>query len=97
FLYIAHTINNADRDGVRLWDEEDGFYYDALYREGEPAKYVKVRSMVGFIPLFATAVLEPNTLERFPHFSRRIEWLLGHRPELADRNAPMTVPRPGGR
>jgi hypothetical protein len=90
-------VNVAGADGLKLWDDEDGFYYDALYREGEPNKYVKVRSMVGLIPLFATAVLEPDTLEKFPHFSRRIEWLLDHRPELADFIMPMTIPGQGQR
>ena len=92
FLFICHSINNMGEDDLELWDEGDGFYYDALYREGEPAKHVKVRSMVGLIPLFATAVLEADTLERFPHFSRRIEWLLEHRPELAAYIRPMTEP-----
>ena len=97
FLYIAYSMNNMGQDGVELWDDDDGFYYDALYREGEPVKYVKVRSMVGLIPLFATTVLESDTLETFPHFSRRIEWLLEHRPELAQNIAPMTEPGEGER
>jgi hypothetical protein len=92
YLFICHSMNNMGEDDLELWDEEDGFYYDAIYREGEPAKHVKVRSMVGVIPLFATAVLEPDTLERFPHFSRRIEWLLEHRPELAPYIRPITEP-----
>lgn len=97
FLYIAHTINDTSDPRRQLWDEEDGFYYDALYRQGEPATRVRVRSMVGVIPLFATTVLDPDTLERFPHFSRRIEWLLDHRPELAENIAPMTQPGQGER
>lgn len=92
FLFICHSVNNMGEDNLELWDEEDGFYYDALYREGEPAKHVKVRSVVGLIPLFASTVLEPDTMERFPHFSRRIEWLLEHRPELAEYIRPMTEP-----
>ncbi len=92
FLFICHSINNMGEDNLELWDDEDGFYYDALYREGEPAKHVKVRSIVGLIPLFASTVLEADTLERFPHFSRRIEWLLEHRPELAEYIRPLTEP-----
>ncbi len=92
YLFICHSINNMGEDNLELWDDEDGFYYDALYREGEPAKHVKVRSMVGLIPLFASTVLEADTLERFPHFSRRIEWLLEHRPELATYIRPITEP-----
>jgi hypothetical protein len=92
FLFICHSINNMGEDNLELWDDEDGFYYDALYREGEPAKHVKVRSMVGLIPLFATTVLSPDTLEKFPHFSMRIEWLLEHRPELTEYIRPMTEP-----
>ncbi|HEY3781133.1 MAG TPA: hypothetical protein VGL56_08635 [Fimbriimonadaceae bacterium] len=97
FLFISHSVNVAGQDGLKLWDDEDGFYYDALYREGEPNQYVKVRSMVGLMPLFATAVLEADTLEKFPHFSRRIEWLLEHRPELSEFIMPMTVPGQGQR
>jgi hypothetical protein len=97
FLYIAHSMNNLGEDGLELWDEEDGFYYDAIARHGQSETYVKVRSMVGLIPLFATTVLDPDTLQKFPHFSRRIEWLVEHRPELAQNIAPITEPGQGER
>ena len=97
FLFIAHSINNPGQDNLELWDEEDGFYYDVVCHEGRNEQFVKARSWVGLIPLFATTVLEADTLERFPHFSRRIEWLLEHRPELESNIAPVNVPGKGQR
>jgi hypothetical protein len=95
FLYIAHSINNLGEDNLELWDEEDGFYYDIIHREGAPLEYIKVRSMVGLIPLFATTVLEPDVLKKFPNFKERIDWLLQHRPEFAQHIMSMTSPGQG--
>src|SRR5262249_49161595 len=53
FLYIAHAMNNRAGDGVDLWDERDGFYYDVLHLPGRGHAPLRVRSMVGLIPLFA--------------------------------------------
>ena len=64
FLSIAHAMNNRGDDEIRLWDEQDGFFYDVLHLpEGKPYP-MKVRSMVGLIPLFAVETLEPELLER---------------------------------
>jgi len=93
FLFIANSINSPGERNLELWDEEDGFYYDVLYNEGHGEEYVKARSWVGLIPLFATTVANADVLERFPHFARRIEWLLEHRPDL-ERNIPsLTAPK----
>jgi len=97
FLFIAYSINNAGEGTLGLWDEEDGFYYDVVHSQMRGDEYVKARSWVGLIPLFATTVLDADTLERFPHFSRRIEWLLEHRPELEGNIAPINVPGKGER
>ena len=72
FLYIADAMNNLGGDGIALWDEEDGFFYDVLHLpDGEPVP-LKVRSMVGLIPLFAVETLEPELLDRLPGFKRRL-------------------------
>jgi hypothetical protein len=75
FTYIATAMEDQG-----LWDEEDGFFYDVLYRSDGGSEPVRVRSMVGLIPLFAVAVLEADDLARLPGFRARMEWFLDHRP-----------------
>jgi hypothetical protein len=82
FLYIAHAMNNLGPDGLALWNEEDGFYYDVLHTGDGNHFPLKVRSMVGLIPLFAVETLEPETLDRLPGFKRRLEWFIRHRHDL---------------
>lgn len=92
FLYIARAMNNRGDDEVRLWDEQDGFFYDVLHLpEGKPYP-VKVRSMVGLIPLFGVETLEPELLERLPDFKRRMEWFIANRPDLTQNVACMRTP-----
>jgi len=83
FLYIAYAMNNIAGSGIALWDEQDEFFYDVLHVEPEGAFPLKVRSMVGLIPLFAVATIEPALLDRLPEFRTRLEWFLEHRPHLA--------------
>lgn len=80
-------------DDMGLWDETDGFFYDVLkFPDGR--KYpMRIRSMVGLIPLFAVETLEPELLERLPDFKRRLEWFIDNRPDLIDNVACM---RTGG-
>src|SRR5437660_3029646 len=80
FVYIARALNELS--GIELWDEEDGFYYDVLHLPGGATHRLKVRSMVGLIPLLAVETLEPHTVERLPHFKRRMTWFIDHRPEF---------------
>jgi len=82
FLQIAAAIN-TEEDGLGLWDNEDEFYYDQLRTPGGREVPLKVRSMVGLIPLFAVEVLEPELLAELPAFTGRLEWFLQNRPELA--------------
>jgi len=82
FLSIAAAMS-AIGDGVGLWDEQDQFYYDVLNLPDDKKVRLRVRSMVGLIPLFAVETLEPETLDRLPGFRKRMEWFLEHRPELA--------------
>jgi hypothetical protein len=84
FVYIAGAMNNIAGEGIELWNKEDGFFYDVLYLPDGHAKPLKVRSMVGLIPLFAVEILEPETMRRLPGFTRRLMWFLMNRPELRD-------------
>jgi hypothetical protein len=85
FVYIASAINEHGSDGVALWDEEDGFFYDAIHLPNGQQHYLKVRSMVGLIPLFAVETLEPEILVRLPGFQRRMQWFLDNMPGFASR------------
>jgi hypothetical protein len=83
FLYIAGAMNNIAGEGISLWDESDEFFYDVLHvPSGDPLR-LKVRSLVGLIPLLAVETIEPALLERLPNFKRRLEWFLANRPHLA--------------
>ena len=83
FLHIAEAMNNIGEEGIGLWDEQDEFYYDVLNLPDGRMAPLKVRSMVGLIPLFAVEVLEPGLLEELPEFTERLEWFLNYRPDLA--------------
>jgi hypothetical protein len=83
FLGIAQAMSNIGETGSALWDEDDHFHYDKLNLGDGRAVTLRVRSMIGLIPLFAVETLEPDLLERLPDFNRRMKWLLKHRPELA--------------
>lgn len=80
FVAIADAMNNLDDTG--LWDEEDGFYYDRLRIEGRSVP-LRVRSLVGAIPLIAVEVLEESDLEFLGGFRKRLDWFLEHRHDLA--------------
>jgi hypothetical protein len=85
FLHIAEAMNHigGDEGGVGLWDEHDKFFYDVLHLPDGTMQPLKVRSMVGLIPLFAVETLEPELLEKVPCFKRRLKWFLKYRPDLA--------------
>jgi len=83
FLYIAAAMNNIGNQGIGMWDEDDQFFYDVLRFPDGAMIPLNVRSMVGLIPLYAVEILEPELLERVPDFSRRLEWFLNYRPDLA--------------
>jgi hypothetical protein len=89
FIYIAYAINHRGQDGMGLWDEKDGFFYDVLkFPDGQHFP-VKIRSMVGLIPLFAVETLEPGLLQHLPGFKRRMEWFIDNRPDLTANVASM--------
>ncbi|MCX6593662.1 MAG: glucosidase [Acidobacteria bacterium] len=90
FLYIAHAMNRSGDEG--LWDEEDGFYYDRLQFPDGRSMPLKIRSMVGLIPLFAVESLELDTYDRLPNFARRTDWFIKNRPDLCGNLASLTRP-----
>ncbi|HSA81894.1 MAG TPA: hypothetical protein VLE23_13850, partial [Geminicoccaceae bacterium] len=83
FLYIAEAMTNLGGEGIGLWDEDDQFFYDELNLSDGVIVPLKVRSMVGLIPLFAVETLEPGLLAKLPEFTGRLEWFLKNRPQLA--------------
>jgi hypothetical protein len=76
-------MNNIAGKGLSLWDEQDEFFYDVLHLPHGEHVPLKLRSMVGLIPLFAVEVIDPATLDAAPEFKGRLEWFLNHRPDLA--------------
>ncbi len=76
YVEIADAMNSVAPNG--LWNEEDGFYYDHLYENGN-AIPLKVRSMVGIIPLFTVTMIKDSVLERLPGFRKRVNWFVKHR------------------
>jgi glycosyl hydrolase family 63 len=82
FVFIAHAMNNRGNEGFELWNDEDGFFYDVLHLPDGTRQPLKVRSMVGLIPLYAVETLEPELLARLNGFRRRLEWFIDNRPDL---------------
>jgi len=80
FVYITQAMNNRGGHGITLWDEEDGFYYDVLHLPDGRHPFIKVRSMVGLIPLYAVETLEPEAMDALPGFKRRMQWFLDNVP-----------------
>jgi len=97
FVCIAYAMNHRGHDGIEMWNEEDGFFYDVLHLSDGGQFPLKVRSMVGLIPLFAVETLEPELLERLPGFKRRLEWFTTHRRDLTTNLASMRKPGLGER
>ncbi|MFN0074285.1 MAG: MGH1-like glycoside hydrolase domain-containing protein, partial [Chloroflexota bacterium] len=83
FLYVAAAMNNLDGEGISLWDNEDEFFYDVLHLENGERQPLRLRSLVGLIPLLAVETIDPDLLEHVPEFRARLEWFLAHRPDLA--------------
>lgn len=83
FLYIVEAMNHIGSNGDRLWNEEDGIYYDVLDLPNGEKVDLKVRSIVGLIPLLAVTTIESETLEKLSGFNRRVNWFLNHRPNLS--------------
>ncbi len=97
FLYIANAMTRLGDDHAGMWDETDGFYYDVLHLPDGRHAPLKVRSMVGLIPLFAVETLEQRVVDRMPGFKRRMQWFIKNRPDLTHNVASMEVPGKGER
>ncbi len=92
FVNIAHAMNT-----LGLWDEQDGFYHDVLHLTDGARIPLRMRSMVGLIPLYAVETLDPSQLAKVPAFARRLEWFIDHRPDLTAGVACMRTPGQEGR
>ena len=88
FVDIADALNSLG--GTGLWDEQDGFYYDHLRADGFSIP-MRLRSLVGFVPLLAVEVIDDATLARVPAFAKRMEWFLTHRSDLRKTISQMEV------
>ena len=96
FVFISDAMNNLGNDETELWDEHDGFYYDVMHLNGYQFP-IKLRSLVGLIPLFAVETIEEEWLEKLPNFRRRTAWLIENRKDLIDDIACMQQPGRDGR
>jgi hypothetical protein len=83
FVYICQALNNIGGDKIELWDTQDGFFYDALHFGDGRTLHLKVRSMVGLIPLFAVETLDTELVDSLPRFKHRMQWFIENRPEFS--------------
>jgi len=95
FVYIAYAMHHVGEEGFNLWDEEDGFFYDVLRRPDGSHETIRIRTLVGLIPLSAVVTGEVSLLDRFPGFKRRMQWFSENRQDLIESCASMTQ-RPDG-
>ena len=89
FIYIARAMNQRGEDGLCLWDDKDGFFYDVLNLPDGMRLPLRVRSMVGLIPLYAVQIMEPDLLDSMPDFKMRLEWFIENRKDLTEHMACM--------
>jgi hypothetical protein len=92
FVYICRAMNEMGGDGVELWNREDGFFYDVLHLADGRTLPMKIRSMVGLIPLFAVETIGSDLYDRLPGFKRRMQWFLDNRPDFAQHVETDTAP-----
>jgi hypothetical protein len=97
FLRVANAMADSGGHGRSLWDEEDKFFYDALHTADDQIVPMKVRSLVGLLPLFAVMVLEPDRLDEMTDFNRRLHWFMKNRPQLGGNMASVDLPGVGRR
>ncbi|MCJ1402242.1 hypothetical protein MMC11_005462 [Xylographa trunciseda] len=87
FILISDAMSfKSDSAESSLWNDQDGFYYDAISWGGPWKQQLPVRSLVGLIPLFAVLTLEPELINKFPSFKKRMEWFIENRNDVAERN-----------
>lgn len=83
FLSIANSLDNMGEEDFSLWDGEDEFFYDAIASSDGTHMYLKLRTIVGLIPMFAVEVIDDEMIENLPNFKKRMKWVLDNKPELA--------------
>ena len=100
FVFIAAAVHSRGQDdaggGTGLWDEEDQFYYDVFRVTGAAPRRLKVRSLVGLLPIFASLVLPVDFDAALPKFRARLAWFAEHRPDLAALVSDWQQPGPDG-
>ncbi len=96
FTYIGRAMTTIGGD-MEMWSEDDGFFYDVLCLPTGEHKELKVRSMVGLIPMFAVDTLEPEQLTQFKGFRQRMKWYIDHSPDIDETMASMEEPGHGER
>ena len=84
FVAIASAMNDVGEENRSLWDNVDGFYYDVLQLPNGEEHFMKIRSMVGLIPLFAVETLEPEIVDRLPGFKRRMQWFIDNHADVPE-------------
>ena len=84
FVYICNAMNNIASEGIELWNNEDGFFYDVLHLPDGRRFPMKIRSMVGLIPLFAVTTLDSDKIDHLTGFKRRMQWFIENRPDLGE-------------
>ena len=89
FLAIAHAMSHRGRDGMSLWDEEDGFFYDVVRLADGEQRPIKVRSLVGLIPLLATEVADGEKVDRLPGLKERMRWVAREPPRPRGERQPV--------
>jgi hypothetical protein len=82
FVHIARAMNDPRGEGIELWDNQDGFYYDVLHLPNGDRHYLKVRSLVGLIPLLAVETFGQDIVDRLPGFKRRMQWFIDNHPDV---------------
>jgi hypothetical protein len=92
FVYISRAMNNIGDKRIELWDRRDGFYYDVMLLPDGRSLPMRVRSMVGLIPLFAVENLSSEVIDGLPGFKRRMQWFIDHLSEFGDFIETMTTP-----
>ncbi|HXA94334.1 MAG TPA: glucosidase, partial [Candidatus Dormibacteraeota bacterium] len=98
FVYIAYAMDHRGGEAdASLWDESDGFFYDVLHLPNGDTQRMKIRSMVGLIPLYAVETLEPEIVDRLPGFKRRMQWFIDHHPDFRDHVLEVEEPGRGVR
>jgi hypothetical protein len=97
FLWIASAMDRIGDNHDELWDEKDGFFYDLLRLPGGEAHRLKVRSLVGLLPLCATTVVEAKSIRQFPDFLSRVQRFLARHKEVTATIAPVQQPGVNGR